>query len=111
MTSFSELKQRLFLPHYVINFYFCLPYFIIRYLMDWKHVTISFSLGSVLFAIFPQPSYQGPTEIVELSGDNMNNIRSNNLRIIDQETKQKLLKGKAKEVSGSGGDIHWIVLF
>ncbi|RIA97736.1 hypothetical protein C1645_813799 [Glomus cerebriforme] len=164
MTPLSELYQRLFFPHYIINVFFCLPYFIIRYVPTLKNyldlsleppetkiyfviggliilkfrtlasteewLSISFSylkiltlimfylygktLWAVLYAIamgvffvvFPQPPYQGPTKIFELSDQDLLNIRHNKFHELDENDK-KSEKGKGKEQV----DQYWIIFF
>ncbi|GBB98731.1 hypothetical protein RclHR1_03300011 [Rhizophagus clarus] len=162
MTPLSELYQRLFFPHYIVNFFFCLPYFIIRnvfilknhldlsleppetkiYLVigaliilkfrvsasaeEWLSITFSYlkilniimfyvfgktlwavlyaiAMG-VLFVVLPQPRYQGPTKIIELSDQDLFDIKHNKFRKFEEHITSE--KGKDKQV-----DQYWIIFF
>ncbi|KAG9294274.1 hypothetical protein G9A89_021633 [Geosiphon pyriformis] len=52
MIPFSELKQRLFLRHYVINFFFCLPVFVIRYIPALSSRLLNLSLEPPEFKLY-----------------------------------------------------------
>ncbi|CAG8675879.1 5733_t:CDS:2, partial [Ambispora leptoticha] len=170
MTPFSELKQRLFLPHYIVNLLFCLPFFIVRYtpflssryldlsleppvlkiygvvllLIPLKYrsstsaeeflsilflygkimnITLFYLYGrtgfsifygivwGVLFSILPQPSYQGPSKIIELSGDHLYEIERNQFetsKIVELASSSEQINDKKKNAIH---DQYWIVLF
>ncbi|CAG8434398.1 1978_t:CDS:2 [Ambispora gerdemannii] len=180
MTSLSELKQRLLLPHYIVNLLFCLPFFAVRYIpflssrfLDFsleppelklyglvlslivlkyrsstgaeEFLSILFLYGKIvnilllymygrsgfsivygimwgaLFSILPQPNYQGPSEIVELSGDDLYEIERNQFetsKIVELSSSSSEQindeKGNNSSSSNKKNEIHdqyWIVLF
>ncbi|GES77094.1 thioredoxin-related transmembrane protein 2 homolog [Rhizophagus clarus] len=158
MTPLSELYQRLFFPHYIVNFFFCLPYFIIRnvfilknhldlsleppetkiYLVigaliilkfrvsasaeEWLSITFSYlkilniimfyvfgktlwavlyaiAMG-VLFVVLPQPRYQGPTKIIELSDQDLFDIKHNKFRKFEEHiTSEKVFEVTVAKIS------------
>jgi hypothetical protein len=58
----------------------------------------------VLFVVLPQPRYQGPTKIIELSEQDLNDIKYNKFHKFEENVKSE--KGKGKQV-----DLYWIIFF
>ncbi|CAI2181965.1 16146_t:CDS:2 [Funneliformis geosporum] len=86
------------------------------YLFDKKLWAILYAISwSALFVVLPQPSYQGPTKIIELSEQDLNEIKRGGYELhkfkeITDEEHDKIKKsenGKGKEQV----DQHWIIFF
>jgi hypothetical protein len=59
-----------------------------------------------LFIVLPQPCYQGPTEIIELSDQDLHDIKHGRYKF-HKENVKKNEKGKGKEQV----DQYWIIFF
>ncbi|CAG8499107.1 2784_t:CDS:2, partial [Scutellospora calospora] len=60
-----------------------------------------------LFAILPQPTYQGRSEIIELTDEDLHDIQHNNYRVskISEITSNEKNKGKTEK------DQYWVIFF
>ncbi|CAG8597367.1 hypothetical protein C2G38_636350 [Gigaspora rosea] len=169
MTPISDLYQRLFLPHYIVNFFYTLSFFVARY-VSFRHLdssskpayemyiytfllsliilkyrssgsaeeflSITFVYGKllnvvmfylfgktlwstvyviiwvVLFATLPQPTYQGRSEIIGLTTEDLRDIQYNNFKVpkiteITETTHDR--KDKKKETTDN--DQYWVIFF
>ncbi|CAG8717597.1 15500_t:CDS:2 [Gigaspora margarita] len=169
MTPISDLYQRLFLPHYIINFFYTLSFFVARY-VSFRHLdssskptyemyiyttllsliilkyrssgsaeeflSITFVYGKllnvvmfylfgktlwsiiyviiwvVLFAALPQPTYQGRSEIIGLTTEDLRDIQYNNFKVPKiTEITETTHDGKDKKKETTDNDQYWVILF